>query len=153
MDMIFDLVENRSKRKFPALVQQALDHLVKMDANLQAGKYPLAGEELVALVSDYKAKTVEESCFEAHRKYMDIHAVLAGRETVGFHPHGPMKVRKAFEESQDVELYERPQQFASALLEPGSFMIFYQHEGHMPGMQSNGYSGMIKKVVFKVLES
>ena len=51
---------------------------------LPAGKYPIDGDNIFALVSEYKTKSEAEGKLEAHRKYIDVQYVISGEELMGY---------------------------------------------------------------------
>src|SRR2546423_457006 len=69
-----------------ARIQRALEYLCRFEAHLKPGRYDLDGERVYALVQQYTTKPVEQSQFEAHRRYIDVQYVHAGRETILWAP-------------------------------------------------------------------
>ena len=53
---------------------------------LDNGKYEIDGDNVYALVSEYKTKNEIDGKFEAHKKYIDIQFVAKGTELIGYAP-------------------------------------------------------------------
>jgi hypothetical protein len=47
------------------------------------GKYELEGKNLYVIVDEHTTRNEEDSCFEAHRRYIDIQYIVEGEENIG----------------------------------------------------------------------
>ena len=86
--MIIDRIENANLYKnIGERISKSFDYIKTTNLkNLPAGKYPIDGENIFALVSEYKTKLESEGKLEAHKKYIDVQYVLNGEELIGYFP-------------------------------------------------------------------
>ena len=82
--MIVDRLHNYTCYPFGKAWQLAFDFLLSLNHDAEEKKYPLHGDDLFAIVMSYETRTPETSELEAHRKYLDIQAVLTGEEGIGW---------------------------------------------------------------------
>jgi biofilm protein TabA len=113
------------------------------------GRYDVDGENLYYVIDQYETMSEEQGRFEAHRKYIDIQFMVAGREWVGVRPLEEMEVAAAYDSEKDIAFYERPLAFSRIVLEKDAFAIFWPHDAHMPCRMFAG-SERVKKIVVKV---
>ena len=110
------------------------------------GRVDIDGDRLYALVQEYQTRPAEQGLWEAHRRYIDVQYIVSGRERMGvanIHTMqlGEYVMEKDFQPmtgtGNDIEVF------------PGSFIIFFPEDGHMPGLKVNEPE-RVKKVVLKV---
>lgn len=149
--MIVDKIENiATYAGLSRGIVKALELL--RDGNLAQkadGRYEVDGKDLFYLVSSYSSKPVDECKFETHEKYIDVQALLAGQESMGYAPVAGLKLQMPYESSKDIAFYEKPDNYTRIALSEGMFCVFYPHDGHMPGGRLNGPSD-VHKVILKV---
>lgn len=149
--MIVDKIENiATYAGLSRGIVKALELL--RDGNLAQkadGRYEVDGKDLFYLVSSYSSKPVDECKFETHEKYIDVQALLAGQESMGYAPVAGLKLQTPYESSKDIAFYEKPDNYTRIALSEGMFCVFYPHDGHMPGGRLNGPSD-VHKVILKV---
>lgn len=125
----------------------ALRYLRNTDLrSLPSGRHEIDGENLFALVFEYQTKRVEDTFWEAHRRYIDVQYVEAGVERMGYAPlrtmrHGP------YDDEKDYVRAEGDGEFF--LLRAGFFTVLWPHDAHMPGLVVER-PAPVKKVVMKV---
>jgi YhcH/YjgK/YiaL family protein len=125
----------------------ALEFLVGPDLPaLACGRHALDGDRLYVVVSEYLTKPREEGRWEAHRHYVDVHAVLAGTEVVGYAPPGALQL---VSEEPDRDLVWLAGRGDLITLRPGHFLVVWPGEAHMPGLALDA-PATVKKVVVKV---
>ena len=90
------------------------------------------------------------AAFETHRKYVDIQAVLMGRERIEVISRDRLSVDKPYDETKDLELYLYAPGQAHLELYPGTFALFFPHDAHMPGLMIGQQPEFVKKVVIKI---
>ncbi|AQQ70386.1 Toxin-antitoxin biofilm protein TabA [Limihaloglobus sulfuriphilus] len=149
--MIIDDVQNSGFYKgISPLIDEALDLLAAEDfLSKPDGEYSVQGRELFYIVQRYPTKPVSEGFFETHKKYIDIQLVVSGSEMIGYANRKDLAVKDAYDESRDLEFYERPETFTPVNFSRGTFGIFWPQDGHMPG-RSDKEKSDVCKVVFKV---
>ena len=109
------------------------------------GKYEIDGDNIFYLVQRYKTKNVSEAKFEAHRKYIDIQAILKGKEIIGYTHKASLKVSIPY--TDDIEFFETPRDFNETKLTEGMFVILFPDDAHMPMCHYNEQSDVLKVVV------
>jgi YhcH/YjgK/YiaL family protein len=121
------------------------------------GRHELEGEELYASLSTYETGEPAAKPFEAHRRYVDIQAVLAGQELLYWAPLAGLAERRAYSAAEDIAFFQDPAGGgAGLLLEPGSFVLLFPQDAHKPGCRVAGGSGgtggggQVRKLVLKV---
>ena len=131
-----------------ARFRDALAFLERSDlATLAAGTYELDGRRLYALVQDYQTKRRADGRWEAHRQYIDLQFVVAGRERFGCGPAGRM-TEGAYDEERDMERPDVEGSFVD--VQAGDFLILWPGEPHMPGMAVDDEPSAVRKVVIKI---
>lgn len=149
--MIFDSMENHGFYPLGAVWREAFSFLQNANPELADGKYSLRGEDLFAIVMGYQTQPAESSELEAHRRYLDIQVLLAGREGVVCHNVADLRVLKPYDPEQDFELYQVPPVVpARIILRPGSFLALFPHDAHMPCLRLEHGAEPVRKVVVKV---
>ena len=106
----------------------------------------LEGDALYVTRFTYDTLPLEDTFFEAHRRYLDIHLMMAGEERVDIaSPEG----LTLFEQKGDFYAY-RGRAEQSLVLRPGSFLVVFPEDAHRIKIQVDGPK-TVSKVVFKVL--
>jgi YhcH/YjgK/YiaL family protein len=147
--MIIDKIENAHLYKnIGERISKSFDYIKTTDLkNLPAGKYPIDGENIFALVSEYKTKPESEGKLEAHRKYIDVQYVISGEELMGYAPLGTQQIIEPYKEDNDIVFFTGDKSFTK--VSAGMFAVFFPEDIHMPGIAS-GKSSSVKKLVIKV---
>lgn len=135
----------------PGVFQTAFEFIKTVTLETEDKRYELCGDDIYALVQKYTAKQLNEGKMEAHRKYVDIQAVISGTEIIGISSIAGLKEISAYSDEKDCELFEHNVAISSLIiLRPGDFMLLYAGEGHMPCIAIGGNPAEVKKVVIKV---
>jgi YhcH/YjgK/YiaL family protein len=147
--MIIDKIENAHLYKnIGERISKSFDYIKTTDLkNLPAGKYLIEGENIFALVSEYKTKSEREGKLEAHRKYIDVQYVIEGEELMGYAPIGLQQILEPYKEENDIVFFKGDKSFTKVTA--GMFAIFFPEDVHMPGI-STGKISNVKKLVIKV---
>ena len=140
----------RNSDRYEALnpyFKKAFDYIKSHDLlNADLGKIELDGDNLFIMnaMPDYKTK--EEQIMEYHKKYLDIHVLLKGKERIGWKAlQDCTQEKKSFDDENDYGLYEdKPTAYADLL--PGQFAIVYPEDAHAPNISS----AEIRKLVVKI---
>jgi YhcH/YjgK/YiaL family protein len=146
--MILDTLSNANKyvhlhKRFA----KAFDFIKSQNLEtIEAGKYPIDGEDLHAAVSIKDGVSEAEAKFEAHNNYIDIQVCPSGKEELGWKPRQTCKVIKTeYNHEKDVIFYaDQPDTYFQ--LSAGQFAIFFPEDVHAPMIGS----GTIIKLVVKV---
>ena len=117
-------------------------------STIAVGRYEIEDSEVFALVSEYGSKKNEDAKWEAHRKYADIQVIISGEEKMGYAPLATMSAKDEYNPEKDIVFLNGTGDYITA--KPDSFIVFFPHDAHQPGVAING-SVPVKKVVIKVL--
>ena len=147
--MIIDKIENSHLYKnISERISKSFEYIKATDLKtLPAGKYPIDGENIFALVSEYKTKPESEGKLEAHKKYIDVQYVISGEELMGYSPLGNQQILESYKEENDIVFFTGDKSFTK--VSEGMFAIFFPQDVHMPGI-STGKISNVKKLVIKV---
>jgi YhcH/YjgK/YiaL family protein len=149
--MIVDRLHHYTSYPFGNAWQLAFNFLLSLKPDAEEKKYPLLGDDLFAIVMSYETQTPETSELEAHRKYLDIQAILTGEEVIGWCQADALQIDTPYDAAKDVELYKHPEQGLLRVdLFPGNFMALFPHDAHMPSLMIQQAPVFTKKVVVKV---
>ena len=152
--MIFDRIENacRYLGLCPAL-DDALNRMESFAEQWQPkGRIEADGERLYANCMRYETSKDMDRLWEAHRKYIDIHVSLEGRELVEYTVPEKAELEKPYDAGIEASLY-RAGAASSALLQPGYFAVFFPEEIHRAGKVAGDAVEAIRKYVVKAAYS
>ena len=126
----------------------ALEHITeKYLDSVGYDRVELKGSDVYATRFTYETVTEEESFFEAHQKYLDIHIMLSGSERVEIAP--PEKLTE-FDRVEANDFYAyRGEGDYRLVLSPGDFLVVFPNDAHRIKMRVNGPE-TVTKAVFKV---
>ena len=106
----------------------------------------LEGDALYVTRFDYRTLPFEETFFEAHRRYLDVHVMREGCERVDVaHPDG-----LTLREHRDDFYGLRGDAEQSVILRPGDFLVVFPGDAHRLKI-AVGEPAAVSKVVFKIL--
>ncbi len=119
--------------------------------SLLPGRYEIDGDRVLAMVSSYETKPSEDCFYETHRKYIDVHVLVSGREYVLARDSASLTVKTVYSAENDIEFQEAsPGEVQRAYLAPGTVLILFPEDAHMPCVRIGGYPETVRKVVVKV---
>ncbi len=115
-------------------------------AALPAGRHPVDGDRVFAIVGRDEGKGRDAARLEAHRKYVDIQYVVSGREVIGWRPLSACAgTGEGYSEEKEIEFFTaRPGLWVDVLR--GHFAVFFPEDAHAP----LAGQGPVHKVVMKV---
>jgi YhcH/YjgK/YiaL family protein len=129
-------------------INKALTYLKETDfSKMELGKYEIDGDNIFALVNEYKTKDQNDGKLEAHKEYIDVQFVAKGKELMGYAPLENQKVIDEYNEQNDITFFNGNRSFT--LVEEGMFAIFFPNDVHLPGIKADE-PAYVKKVVVKV---
>lgn len=130
-------------------IDRAISYIKEMDfQNLEPKMYEVDGDEIFFNLIEYETKEEEERFWESHKKYIDLHFILEGKEFIGYEQFNRMKVKENYHEADDYYLLEGNLQ-SKVLLQKDDFMILYPEDVHMTALKVDE-SERVRKVVFKI---
>ena len=126
----------------------ALEHITpEFLGRVGAERTELKGGDVYATRFTYETIPVEESFFEAHKKYLDIHIMVDGSEGVEI---APPEALEEFDRAEANDFYAyRGQGHYKLTLSPGNFLVVFPGDAHRIKIQLDGPEA-VSKVVFKV---
>lgn len=117
-------------------------------ATYNKGSYKINGDDFFVNIENYATVKREDRFWEAHRKYIDVHMIIEGEESIDVSFCDNMQI-KSFDEQRDfVELIGKEQATVN-LLNKGDFLICYPEDAHRTAIMYKE-SKVIKKAIFKI---
>ncbi|SEA21254.1 YhcH/YjgK/YiaL family protein [Eubacterium aggregans] len=129
-------------------IQRCFDYCRETDLKaLALGSYPIEDQDIFVNIVSYETGTSQDRSWEAHRKYLDIHVMLDGTETIEMAFISKMDQGTFDPDADNLPLTGTAQ--CGISLMPGDFLICYPEDGHKPGVCVSDPQ-VIKKAIFKV---
>ena len=127
----------------------ALEHITpEFLASLRDNqRVELKGDLVYCTRFTYETIPQEESFFEAHRRYLDIHIMVEGEERVDMNRPEDLKLTDA-QEGNDFYAYQG-ESWHSTVLKPGEFLVVFPGDAHRIKVQVDGPK-TVSKAVSKV---
>ena len=127
----------------------ALEHITPefLAALRDNQRVELKGDLVYCTRFTYETIPQEESFFEAHRRYPDIHIMVEGEERVDVNRPEDLKLTDA-QEGNDFYAYQG-ESWHSTVLKPGEFLVVFPGDAHRIKVQVDGPKS-VSKAVFKV---
>lgn len=149
--MIIDKILNWETYNFPRIMESVFDFLKLLSPDSDEKRYTIQGDDIFALVMSYNTQQPATAKLESHRKYVDIQTVLVGAEGIEWFPRDMLEIETPYNEINDVEFYKHNSPSPSRIdVLPGTFVVLYPHDAHMPSLEVAGKSDYVKKVVIKI---
>ncbi len=129
------------------LFARAFEFIRSTDLHAMApGRYPIEGDNLIAIVEQVPGKTREMARLECHRKYIDIQLVLDGVDEMGWKPLADcLNPVSDYSAEKDIQFFhDAPASWIA--VPPDHFCVFFPEDAHAPLVSS----GLVRKVIFKV---
>lgn len=148
--MIYDLLAHRSLyRPISDRLALGLDWLAQFSPDTPDSRIEIDGPRVFAMVQSYQTAPAAERRFETHRDHIDIQYLFQGTELMLCAPVNTLKVAVPYDEAKDAIFYEDPADSTAIHCVPGSFTVFFTHDGHKGGC-AYGRPTAVRKVVIKV---
>ena len=106
----------------------------------------LEGDALYVTRFTYDTLPLDDTFFEAHKRYLDVHLMMEGEERVEIASPAGLEL---FEHKDDFYAY-RGDAEQSLVLRPGSFLVVFPEDAHRIKIAVDGPQ-TVSKIVFKVL--
>ena len=148
--MIFGNIKNKEEFSFlEAGLKDCLEYACTHDLKaLERGRHDIDGDRFFVNIVEYTTKATEESFWEAHKKYLDVHVMLDGTEQIDINFIQNMEV-KAFVDETDF-LPMDGEKKSHVVMEDGDFLVCYPNDAHRTAI-AVGEPKQVKKAIFKVL--
>ena len=149
--MIIDKTENWELYPFGPAWEKAFAFLKTLTPQSEDKKYEIDGEDIFAIVMSYKTFAAEKGLFESHRVYVDIQTVITGAEGFECTFTDDLTVETPYSETAEAQFYKRSTPAQTRVdVTPGTFVMLYPHDAHMPGLSIGNEEKVVKKVVVKI---
>ena len=132
--MIFDQLSNLADyaKLNPLIIQKMRDFIAQVTPQTEVKKYFLNEDMFYAMVQEYVPRDFASSKVEIHHRYIDVHVLLAGRETLYYCPVEQLELIEDFTPRSDDLLYKtKPALAAELIADVGSFAVFFPDDGHI----------------------
>lgn len=129
------------------LFARAFDFIRDNDLHaMPPGRYPVEGDNLIAIVERVPGKTRGQARLECHRKYIDIQLVLDGTDEMGWKPLADcLNPVSDYSAEKDIRFFhDAPASWVA--VPPDHFCIFFPEDAHAPLVSA----GEVRKVIFKI---
>ncbi len=148
--VIYDLLANRSLyRPISARLALGLDWLAQFSPATADSRIEIDGERVFAMVQSYTTAPAAERRFETHREHIDIQYIFQGSELMLCAPVDTLQISVPYDPAKDAVFYADPAAATAIACRPGSFTVFFPHDGHKGGC-ADGAPAAVRKVVIKV---
>ena len=137
----FSFLEDSVKKCFEYLESHKLLFFEK-------GSYEIDGKNIFVNIVEYDTCEKEDRFWEAHKKYIDIHFMIKGRERIELNFIENL-TKKEYEEEGDFLPLDGESNSYVELCE-GDFLICYPEDAHMTSLKVDEKEN-IKKAIFKVI--
>ena len=148
--MIFGNINQEKTYEFlPENVKACFKYVKEHDLlNYEKGTHKINGDNLYVNVAEYTTVKREERFWEAHKKYIDVHMIIEGKESIDVSFCDDMQI-KSFDENRDfVELIGEEKANVN-LINKGDFLICYPEDAHRTAIMCQ-QSQTMKKAIFKI---
>ncbi len=149
--MIIDKLKNWPLYPLGSAWQKAFEFLATLTPESAEKKYTIQGDDIFAMVMSYETQSPETAILESHQQYVDIQAVLVGAERFECAPTEGLEIETPYDAKKDVVFYQRnsPRPIQVNIF-PGTFILLYPQDAHMPTLMVNDQPEQVKKVVIKI---
>ncbi|MBO9607905.1 MAG: YhcH/YjgK/YiaL family protein [Paenibacillaceae bacterium] len=155
--MIIDRIDNAGLyAKLGEGIAKALAYLRETDfAGKEPGRYDIDGDHVYAFLQEFTLRPQSEGKWEAHRRYIDVHYIVSGKERLAYAPVDSLEVYRAYDEIGDFVLLRGggSTNIVTAtntiVAAPGTFLVFRPEDAHMVGITVDTPKP-VRKVVVKV---
>ena len=124
----------------------AIDFLMDCDLKtLIMGRNEVEEDQVFINRFNYQTLSIEDTSFEAHEEYLDIHLLLSGKERIGISDMANMKITGIDTANDSVDCEGLIEQ--QLYMEPGDVLIAFPQDAHMVKIESSGICTVEKAVV------
>ena len=148
--MIVDSFENLDTyRGLNPRLDKAFDFMKQTSfEGREDGRIEIDGDDVFALLQSYETEGAEAKPYEAHKKYIDIQFVLAGREYLYWALLSRLSTVTEYDETKDASALEGDAGIPLGLSK-GIFTVLYPQDAHKPARIWDK-AEHVKKVVVKI---
>jgi len=153
MAIIGTLAELKAQLPEHSGLQKGLEYLINFDAETEfatlgsekSRKQLIDGENVFAIIQEYKPKEWDSLAFEGHRKYIDIQCVFGSEEMLLQSSTQRVTSWGEYEEDRDIHFSE-VDGYSTFLLRQGDACVLFPTDMHAPCMKATA-TDTVRKVV------
>ena len=116
--------------------------------SFEKGSYEIDGKDIFVNIVGYDTCENEDRFWEAHKKYIDVHLMLDGRERIDLNFIENLTQKEYEEEGDVLSLDGEPNSHVA--LSKDDFLVCYPEDAHMTALKVVEKEN-IKKAIFKVI--
>jgi YhcH/YjgK/YiaL family protein len=116
---------------------------------LSVGKHVIDGDNVFVTVTEGPTKDYDKTGWEAHRKYLDVHLMIRGKERIGVMNPTNARVTNPYDETKDVGNFDAATKGDYYVADSNTMLIFFPLDSHRPSIHVDGYD-TVKKLVVKI---
>ncbi len=116
---------------------------------LSVGKHVIDGDNVFVTVSEGPTKDYDKTSWEAHRKYLDVHLMIRGKERIGVMNPVNATVTNPYDAAKDVANYDPATKGNYYVADTNTMLILFPSDSHRPSIHVDGYD-TVKKLVVKI---
>ena len=116
--------------------------------SFEKGSYEIDGKDIFVNIVGYDTCENEDRFWEAHKKYIDVHLMLDGRERIDLNFIENLTQKEYEEEGDFLPLDGEPNSCVE--LSKDDFLVCYPEDAHMTALKVSEKEN-IKKAIFKVI--
>lgn len=129
-----------------------IDENINIALSLESGEYQknIFNEDLFVIPQNVLLKSFEDTVYESHKKFYDIHYIIEGSEKMAL--LNINEINKPFEENleNDYFLYKSDLTFEELILCNNQFVVFDFSNVHKVGIKNDINIDNVKKIVIKI---
>lgn len=129
-------------------MNKAVDFIMNNDLeNLKTGRININGNNVYALMQNYKTENIDSKNFESHIEYIDLQLVIKGREIIIWENISELTKSVEYNKERDVMFYKYENNGIKLIMAENCFAIFYPQDAHLPKVIYENIMGVFKIVV------
>lgn len=152
--MIYAPMSHFHKYKIIPYIDQMVEFVKTRDMlKLPDGEVEIRGRDLFLRVFNYptsKSRRAEDTQFEIHNIYADVHIVLRGAERMQALFADSARLLTDYDIKDDVQFFSENEGISDIILSHGEFAVFFPGEPHKPMCYYKDFDFPVAKFVFKV---
>lgn len=149
--MITGHIDNTDLQYYPPAVRYALSYLAKQDLPaLPSGVHTDEQTGWQVQVQDLQTKQEQENYPEAHRRYIDLHFLVTGYETIYVKTQPvDLEIHEPYDAVRDIIFYKPVADETRIRMLPGTFAVLFTQDLHRPNCATT-VPEAIRKIVIKI---
>ena len=129
----------------------AIDYLDSVNPQtLQAGREPVAGDDIYMVMQHYLTRRYQEGKFETHDRYIDIQYLVDGKELFHYAPRSAMCDPGAYDADNDKTNYADNEGADCIHFQNGTVIICFPEDAHKACTQCDDSVEPVRKLLLKV---